>query len=260
MFGSSSRATRPPTENRQARTRLFAEDGTAVTGSFPQRQSGHGSSVMKGAPNEHPYHQGNLPFAQTDGPGTGPSDVDREVPDQPDVSPTSETDSGESALRWFENALSNTSVYQPPAPAPTPASDTSNPRQNIPGGPGTRPSSYQTCRSQALGRTSPWWVGRYGRSALDRCSLLPTYSAIPTDSNETDVRDIQDRETSFWEALSERVRAVLCCCCQPREPPPDSGAATNTTTQDTYVTAREQTFNESQQDSPTDDSAVNPIS
>lgn len=257
LFRNASPTRSPPSENRQPRNRLYAADGTAVMGSFPQRQSGHGTNVLKGT-DEHPYHQRNLPFAQTDGPSTDANNnVGPELPGPSKIaSASSETGSDEATLRWLEGGGDPSTSA---APAPTPAPSPNNPVR--------RPDSYQTARSQIPASTAPWRILQQGLSVFEACSPLQTQSAVQTNTQDTTTaqRENQQEKAPVWETFLERTRSTLCCCCYRGRLSQDSSAAspinpnaTNTTTQDTYVTARDHVSNESQQHSPTDATASHP--
>ncbi|KAL4976658.1 hypothetical protein BDW66DRAFT_166308 [Aspergillus desertorum] len=247
----------PSLADRPTRTRVFAEDGTAVLGSFPQRQSGHGTNMLKGT-DSHPFHQGNLPLAQCDGAGTVQNAAAPEGSASTDASPSDDYSTEDEAnLRWLENMT------------PTQAPETSAPPNGVPnvvlqnqGSPTKRVESYQTCVSRVP--ESTWRFIRQGLSNIsESLYLAPTQSqpAAKTNSQRTDTAQRKDLETEppdFWKLVKNRAKSTLCCCRVSEESgysdPSDAATADttmNTTTQETYVTARGQNSNDCQQNAPT---------
>ncbi|KAL4882021.1 hypothetical protein BJY04DRAFT_217715 [Aspergillus karnatakaensis] len=247
------RGVSPPQGSQQPPPRVYAEDGTAVLGSFPQRQSGHGTSGSKGIDN-HPFHQRNLPVAQYDGTSAEaiePSSV---------ASADSYWERGEATLQWL---LSDRARRRSP-----PDSTPSNPALPPLGGSVRRPDSYQTCVSGVQEPNTQGRNVRPGQSTLaDQCFLAPTQSAVPTIAQEGggtgDDATNNKQYPSLGKQFMEGARYVLCCCRgaeeEPEAPRPNpinttitatTATTTNTTTQDTYVTARDQTSNEPQQPRP----------
>ncbi|KAL4908237.1 hypothetical protein BDW74DRAFT_98712 [Aspergillus multicolor] len=260
LFQRTPATTAPSTADRQGRTRVYADDGTAVLGSFPQRQSGHGTNILKG-PNDHPFHQGNLPLAQCDGPFAEGNNAVTERPDSPGTSPSS--DSGgrfaedEATLRWLEENMPRSTA---PESAP-PANGTLNPGLLHQGPPNTRVESYQTCASQ-MPETTWRLVVRVFSNLSESLYFAPTqsHSAAPLNPQEantvqTNGGDCDPRD--WWKSVKKRAKSTYCCCHGSEESEhliPTGGVnpntTMNTTTQDTYVTARDQTSNESQQHPP----------
>ncbi|KAL4762982.1 uncharacterized protein BDW70DRAFT_166414 [Aspergillus foveolatus] len=246
----------PSLVDRQPRTRVFAEDGTAVLGSFPQRQSGHGTNILKGT-DSHPFHQGNLPLSQCDGAGTGQNDAVSEGPAPPDASPSDDYSTEDEAnLRWLENM---TRLQAPESSAP-PGGMLNSSLLNQ-GSPPKRVESYQTCVSRVP--ESTWRFIRQGLSNLsESLYLAPTQSqpVARTDPQRTNTAQTNNLETDppdLWKLVKKRAKSTLCCCRGSEESGelnPSDAANTdttmNTTTQETYVTARGQNSNESQQNMP----------
>ncbi|KAL4945368.1 hypothetical protein BDV06DRAFT_35624 [Aspergillus oleicola] len=238
--------------NRQHRARVIAEDGTAVMGSFPQRQSGHGQNVLKGT-NEHPFHQVNLALAQCDGGSAESNSAIPEIPVQSEDNGPHISNSGDSTLRWLEENMPDASVPHPPAP-PNTQHSTLLSADNL----GKRPDSYHTCVSRAPD-ANPRMV-RPGRSILaDPCSLASTQSAAPANPQETSTSGTTSHDSDppgFWKLVMIRIKSTFCCCCgsdhrlEALNPSNALNRNANTTTQETYITAREQRSNESQQPLP----------
>lgn len=244
LFRSRSPGRSPSEGSRHPRTRVFAEDGTAVLGSFPQRQSGHGSNVLSKV-DDHPFHQGNLPFAQSDGATIRDNDAASEG-----LSPYSAA--GEATLDWL---IAN----QPPLQTQPTTAPNSTLLASDHGG--KRPESYHTCASRVCDSHSPLRVVMPVHSNLtEPCHLAPTQSAAPTSPQdpETPERNSYRKFSDIlghWEILVNRGKSIFCCCCDSEggaSETCDSADAlnphtTNTTTQDTYVTARDHIPNETQQ-------------
>ncbi|KAL4921741.1 hypothetical protein BDW62DRAFT_115931 [Aspergillus aurantiobrunneus] len=259
LFQRRSPSPPQPQANRQQRTRrVFAEDGTAVLGSFPQRQSGHGTNASRKI-DDHPFHQGNLPLAQSDGANVGGYDAVSQAPGRTEVSPSpdSYTD-GEATLAWLNGAIQNIPASQSPAP---PGNTLDSTLLN-PGTPNKRADSYQTCVSRLPGSNAPLGIVRQARSMLpESFSLVTTQSAVPSNPQNTNTAGGDRYDTDppdLWKLVMKRAKSILCCCCGSEDASDylnPSGAlnpsTTNTTTQDTYVTARDQPSNESQQPQPT---------
>ncbi|KAL4798650.1 hypothetical protein BDV19DRAFT_10652 [Aspergillus venezuelensis] len=236
------------------RNRVFAEDGTAVSGNFPQRQSGHGQSVMKGA-SDHPFHQDNLALAQCDGGSVESNNATSEAPVRPENGSPDSYEAGEATLRWLEENIpqSDGSSPQPLVPPNTQHSTLLSGDNS-----GKRGDSYHTCISRAPD-VNPR-MGRPGRSILaDPCSLASTQSAAPTNPQGTSTagRTSQDSDPpDFWKQVMMRMKSTFCCCCGSKDiteflnPSHSLNQNANTTTQETYITAREQRSNESQQPLP----------
>ncbi|KAL5048976.1 hypothetical protein BDW71DRAFT_12229 [Aspergillus fruticulosus] len=247
----------PSLADRRPRTRVFAEDGTAVLGSFPQRQSGHGTNILKGT-DSHPFHQGNLPLAQCDGAGMGQNDAAPEGPTPTDASPSDDYSTEDEAnLRWLENMTRS----QAPESSAPPSGMPNLALQNQ-GSPTKRVESYQTCVSRVP--ESTWRFIRRGLSNLSASLYLaPTQSqpAARIDPQRTDTaqrNDLESEPPDLWKLVKKRAKSTLCCCRGSEESGhlnPSDAATTdttmNTTTQETYVTARGQNSNESQQNVPT---------
>ncbi|KAL4999708.1 hypothetical protein BDV10DRAFT_184096 [Aspergillus recurvatus] len=247
----------PSLADRPPRPRVFAEDGTAVLGSFPQRQSGHGTNILKGT-DSHPFHQGNLPLAQCDGAGAGQNDAVHERPAPTDASPSDDYSTEDEAnLRWLENMIRS----QAPESSAPPSVMPNLALQNQ-GSPTKRVESYQTCVSRVP--ESTWRFIRQGLSNLsESLYLAPTQSqpAARINPQRTDTVQRNDLETEppdLWKFVKKRAKSTLCCCRGSEESGqlnPSDAATTdttmNTTTQETYVTARGQNSNESQQNVPT---------
>lgn len=236
---------RSPSESgRHPRTRVFADDGTAVLGSFPQRQSGHGSNVLSKI-DGHPFHQQNLPFAQSDGASIRDNNAASEG-----LSPCSAA--AEATLNWL-------SANQPPLQTQPTIAPSSTLLASDHGG--KRPESYHTCVSRVRDSHSPWRVVMPGHSNLaGSCHLAPTQSAAPTSPQDPEVpeRNKYSKYSNLlghWEVLLKRGKSIFCCCWGSEGDASeacDSADAlnphtTNTTTQDTYVTARGHIANGSQQ-------------
>ncbi|KAL6232570.1 hypothetical protein BDW75DRAFT_18387 [Aspergillus navahoensis] len=247
----------PSLTDRPPRTRVFAEDGTAVLGSFPQRQSGHGTNILKGT-DSHPFHQVNLPLAQCDGAGAAQNDAVPEGLAPTDASPSDDYSTEDEAnLRWLENMTRS----QAPESLAPPGGIPNLALQNQ-GSPTKRVESYQTCVSRVP--ESTWRFIRQGLSNLsESLYLAPTQSqpAARINPQGTDTAQRNDLEVGppdLWKLVKKRAKSTLCCCRGSEESGhlnPSDAATTdttmNTTTQETYVTARGQNSNESQQNVPT---------
>ncbi|KAL3443034.1 hypothetical protein BJX65DRAFT_285771 [Aspergillus insuetus] len=207
----------PSGPQRNQRHRIFAEDGTAVLGSFPQRQSGHGAHML-GA-EDHPFHNRNLSLAQCDGPG---ADCDTERGEEPAREPDS-PESSDSLPAWITDAMAEVEA--------TPHSSTKP----------SRPDSYQTCTSR------PQVPSRQvAGEGLDgpACFLGPTQSTTAINPHEIPSSgDSQPKQS--WSDVARRVGALLFHCCYKTAVEPDPPP--NSTTHDTYTTARDQVSNETQQ-------------
>ncbi|KAI9375299.1 hypothetical protein BJX61DRAFT_494568 [Aspergillus egyptiacus] len=281
----------PPQNSSQQRSRIYAADGTAVLGSFPQRQSGHGTNVSRGL-DDHPFHRQTLPHAQCDGTDAQGSHAVPGGPENTESRPSPEDEShdddGESTLLWLEERLRE----QPPSPT----RDSALP--NPVGIPIKKADSYHTCVS-GVQEGSPrqiddrvgysFFDGAYPPSFLERtpeqappsaptttqegqggsllsgvlpaCFLTPTQSAGPIAAQETSESHSNDNNRpAYWLQLKRRVKPLICCCCAgPEEGLEPLGSdttnttsdiPTNTATQETYLTARDQSSNESQQPHP----------
>ncbi|KAJ0424448.1 hypothetical protein BJY00DRAFT_263910 [Aspergillus carlsbadensis] len=207
----------PSGSQRNQRHRIFAGDGTAVMGSFPQRQSGHGAHML-GA-EDHPFHNRNLSLAQFDGPG---ADCQTERGEEPSREPGS-LESSDSLPAWITAAMAEMEATPPSSTKPS------------------RPDSYQTCasRPQASSRQVA------GEAADGSAFFLgPTQSTTPTNPHEiASGGDSQPKQS--WSDVAWRVGALLFRCCYKTAVEP--GPQPNSTTQDTYITARDQVSNESPQ-------------
>jgi hypothetical protein len=212
----------PSGPQRNQRHRIFAEDGTAVLGSFPQRQSGHGAHMLGAG--DHPFHNRNLSLAQCDGPG---ADCDTERGEEPFTEPDS-SESSDSLPAWITAAMADMEVAPPSSTKPS------------------RPDSYQTCvsRPQAPSRQ----VAGEGPDG-PACFLGPTQSTTPTNPHETTTSG-DSRPKQSWGDVARRVGALLFRCCYKTAVEP--GHQPNSATHDTYITARGQVSNESQQPRPED--------
>ncbi|RDW60517.1 uncharacterized protein DSM5745_10975 [Aspergillus mulundensis] len=257
LFQRTPATNAPSTADRQGRTRVYAEDGTAVLGSFPQRQSGHGTSILKG-PNDHPFHQGNLPLAQCDGPTTETNDAVPEGADPTGTSSSSDRSArdaeDEATLRWLEENMPRSLATDSAAPP----NGTLNPALLHQGPPNARIESYQTCVSR-VPETTWRLVVRVFSNLSESLYFAPTqsHSAAPLNPQEADTVQGNDRDNDtpeWWKFVKKRAKTTCCCCHGSDESEhlnPSDGVnpntTMNTTTQDTYVTARDQTSNESQQ-------------
>ncbi|KAL5336790.1 hypothetical protein BJX70DRAFT_263555 [Aspergillus crustosus] len=242
------RATSPNQGSQQQPPRVYAEDGTAVLGSFPQRQSGHGTNSLKGA-DDHPFQQRNLPVAQYDGtndvapsPGSIPQFIGRSIDTE------EEHAAADATLEWLAQNMS------PRVSPPQPLSDST---LLGPEGSGRGPDSYQTCVSQVREPHPQGRVARPGHSTLaDPCFLAPTQSAGPITTHDGvgTGKDDAKQHSVFWKQAIGRATSMLCCCRRVEEDTEalnpntinttTTATTTNTTTQDTYVTARDQASNE----------------
>ncbi|OJJ02755.1 hypothetical protein ASPVEDRAFT_692965 [Aspergillus versicolor CBS 583.65] len=245
LFRSRSPGRSPSEGSRQPRTQqLVAEDGTAVLGSFPQRQSGHGSNVLSKT-NDNPFHQGNLPLAQSDGASIRDNDA------------ASEGQSPYSAAA--EDTLNSLSANLPPLQTQPTTAPNSMLLASDHGG--KRPESYYTCVSRVYDSHSPLRVAMPGHSNLtEQCHLAPTQSAAPTSPQDpgTPERNSYSKFSNLlghWEMLVKQGRSIFCCCWDSERGASETGDSadalnphtTNTTTQDTYVTARDNISNETPQ-------------
>ncbi|KAL3479111.1 hypothetical protein BJX99DRAFT_255886 [Aspergillus californicus] len=284
-----SRASPSPSQSQrkqQSRPRIFAEDGTAVLGSFPQRQSGHGTNVLRGL-DDHPFHQRNIALSQYDGTNTERAgavfgELDNAAsPFTPRVYGSSEEDLVSLEQHLNREVLRGIPLReerlhsQPLSPQSTPHT-----RDSALSGPDNSTNKAEpphTCASGIQEAGTPRHVERLGNSAFSdpcqACSLEQTQSAAPSALQET----ANTQETSgtssggnsravYWLQFKRRVSFMLCCCpvsVEERErqsPQKITGAeansntiantvtntATNTDTYDTYLTARDQVSNESQ--------------
>ncbi|KAL4788123.1 hypothetical protein BJX76DRAFT_197622 [Aspergillus varians] len=250
LLQRASPSPSPPHEDRQPRTRVFAEDGTAILGSFPQRQSGHGTNALRKA-DDHPFHQGNSPLAQSDGTSAGANDAASEVSGHIDADPSPDSAADEATLRWLCASAPNAPVPQLPAvPSGTPNSILLSP-----GSPGKRADSYHTCVSRIQESNAASRIVRQGNSILPY--LAPTQSDVPINSQETNNSETNSHDSDpprFWELLMKRAKSFFCSCCRSEDVskalnPSEvtNQSPMNTATQDTYLTARDQVSNESQQ-------------
>ncbi|KAL2866585.1 uncharacterized protein BJX67DRAFT_132414 [Aspergillus lucknowensis] len=215
------RASNPsgPQEAPRRPTRLFAEDGTAVLGSFPQRQSGHGTNLSRGL-SGHPFHLGDLSISQRDGFGAGRNDL-----------PCSDTPSG---------GPSSSDYYQSPpwSGSPLAASPDVGFQERL-GLPANQLNSFHTSISQIQGRANRSAPPALTNAVEPSRSLESTEATRPSTSNTREVfADTTSRESSLaiWGDIVKRVRSVFFHCCSRSgdEPVPSQSS---TTTQDTFVTA-----------------------
>ncbi|KAL2823920.1 hypothetical protein BDW59DRAFT_91086 [Aspergillus cavernicola] len=269
LFQRASHSPSPQHDqhNQQIRTRVYAEDGTAVLGNFPPRQSGHGTNALKGL-DDHPFHQRNLSLAQCDGMDAGHGEVASGGLNNTEPRPSPrgyDTDEDEATLSWLEDRLRSQSPSPQSAAAPRCAP---NSTLSVPGFSTKKADSYHTCVSGIQDAILPIQNERLGTSsfvsgAYPVCLLETTQSAVPTATQETTTAQEasgkssnDSNQTDRWLQLRRRVKSMLCCCPGLEEEQGNQSPnistnepailTTNTVTQDTFLTARDCISDESQ--------------
>ncbi|PYI34436.1 hypothetical protein BP00DRAFT_336914 [Aspergillus indologenus CBS 114.80] len=257
-FASST----PPQPQRQVPTVARAEDGTAVQGRFPYRQSGHGVGVVRRM-EDHTFHQRAL------SPALEENTHDLSTPTQDRRPKKEQSNSPQREVPWRMTpayvgpvASHHSARGRFSSVSRLPAHDSlQRPGSANTGYTTSRVESFYTCASQ-LFKPAP---SRQHMSTVDdqaceiapqepvACSLIPTES--PTTSAQPDHRALAYNPSGSWLKLLSIGNSCLSCCLG-AEHGPDSAVYSNTSSRETYETARSHTSNEIAVESTREDEAA----
>ncbi|RAL17520.1 uncharacterized protein BO97DRAFT_8192 [Aspergillus homomorphus CBS 101889] len=250
----------PPQAPRQVPTVARAEDGTAVQGRFPYRQSGHGVGVVRRM-EDHTFPQRALSPAPEESTNEHGDSTHHRKPDREPSSPQRDTPwrltparigpvvrtSHHSARGHFSSVahIHAHDSLQRPISANTALTT-------------TRVDSFHTCASQlfnpALLRQQMSFVDGQGPEItheLPACSLVPTESPTTT-STRPDPCAFAHGQLGSWLQCLPRGSSCFFCCLGGRDDP-DTVVYSNTSSRETYETARSHPSNDNLPGSPGDD-------
>ncbi|PYH45305.1 uncharacterized protein BP01DRAFT_382747 [Aspergillus saccharolyticus JOP 1030-1] len=249
----------PPQPQRLVPAVARAEDGTAVQGRFPYRQSGHGVGVVRRM-EDHPFHQRALSPPREESTSNhsnlvqqdrkpkreySSTNVARNAPWRPTparIGPGARA-SHHSAYGHFSSVsrLQTPDSHSPHRPCSANTAYTTS-----------RIDSFHTCVSQLF--SNPTNPQQHRMSTVDdqeseitqqesaACSLIPTES--PAASAEADHCALAyNTPPDSWLQCPPLVSSCLSCCWGVRHDP-DSGVHSNTSSHETYETARSHTSND----------------
>ncbi|PTU18274.1 hypothetical protein P175DRAFT_0535188 [Aspergillus ochraceoroseus IBT 24754] len=235
LFGIPSTNPSAP-NNRQVCLPARAEDGTAVLGRFPYRQSGHGTNASRRI-HDHPFHRRNLSVAQYDGADAEDNSglsrktyaMEQQSNQHPPFGPVDVSSS---------DAIPGT--YPPGTPGPSPAMPrpTLVRRDAVVSSPTPilRADSYHTCASDVPEGTPSHITGQEAMHAdntsLSGCFLAPTQSLTPITTPNQPNRVHNGSE--FVLQCLKIADSILCCGIRDT---PEDPMYSNTSSHDTYVTA-----------------------
>lgn len=236
----------PPQPRRQTYIVARAEDGTAVQGRFPYRQSGHGMNLARRL-EDHPFHRTAISATCEDGVDVDSSatqdgqsnrrlsDVKR---DQADSTDPANTSAG-SRMRRHRPQIGLNSLL--PLPRPVLASSSQRPASANASLPTSRVDSFYTCASRSQMPGIPRHMESHdvqgtesvGDSAA--CYLAPTESPpVFTAQEESESANFN---SSPWLQSLRDVNSWFSCCMGARNEQ-DAAIHSNTASNDTYATAR----------------------
>ncbi|OOF98112.1 hypothetical protein ASPCADRAFT_513693 [Aspergillus carbonarius ITEM 5010] len=249
---SSSTPTQP---KRQTYTVARAEDGTAVQGRFPYRQSGHGMNLARPL-EDHPFHRTTISavpedYVGVDG-GARQNDGDHRdsKQEQADLVEPLNLGAGRRMRRARPQIALNSLL---PLPRPVLADTPQRPVSANPSLPTCRVDSFYTCASHSqvpgvsrnIESFDAQGAGRSGDSAA--CFLAPTQSP-PVSTAQEGCRLANDPTGPCLQSL-RIVNSWFVCCLGARNER-DTVIYSNTTSNDTYVTARSHASNDSARERP----------
>ncbi|RAH43323.1 uncharacterized protein BO95DRAFT_419155 [Aspergillus brunneoviolaceus CBS 621.78] len=240
----------PPQPQQQAPTVARAEDGTAVQGRFPYRQSGHGVGVVRRM-EDHAFHQRALsPALEENTPDLSSLTQDRKLKREQSNSPQREVPWRMTPAYVGPVASHHSARGRFSSVSRLPAHDSlQRPGSANTGYTTSRVESFYTCASQLL-RPAP---SRQPLSTVNdqaceiapqepvACSLIPTES--PTTSARPDPCVLACNPSGSWLKLLSIGHSCLSCCLGVGNDP-DSAVYSNTSSRETYETARSHTSNE----------------
>ncbi|PYI06472.1 hypothetical protein BO78DRAFT_115551 [Aspergillus sclerotiicarbonarius CBS 121057] len=262
-FSSSA----PSQPKRQTYTVARAEDGTAVQGRFPYRQSGHGMNLARRL-EDHPFHRTTVSTVQEDhvnidgGARQNHRDHCDSKQEQADISEPLNLGAGRRMQRARPQIALNSLL---PLPRPVLADSPQRPASANASLPSSRVDSFHTCAShlQAPGMSrhmetlDAQGTERLGDSAA--CFLAPTQS--PPVSTAQEGCGLANDHSGPWLQSLRIVNSWFFCCLGGRNER-DAIIYSNTTSNDTYVTARSHASNDSAAERPrpnaTEDQAQSP--
>ncbi|KAL7656823.1 hypothetical protein ACMYSQ_005893 [Aspergillus niger] len=236
----------PPQPRRQTYTVARAEDGTAVQGRFPYRQSGHGMNLARRL-EDHPFHRTAISATCEDGleidsSATQDGQINRGLPDmkqdQADSIDSVNTGTG-SRMRRHRPQIGLNSLL--PLPHPVLANPLQRPASANGSLPTCRVDSFYTCASRSQMPGTPRHMESLDAQGTEivgdsaACYLAPTESPpVFTAQEESESTNIN---SGPWLRSLRGVNFWLSCCMGARD---EQNAAihSNTTSNDTYATAR----------------------
>ncbi|GKZ39551.1 hypothetical protein AbraIFM66950_000532 [Aspergillus brasiliensis] len=236
----------PPQPRRQTYTVARAEDGTAVQGRFPYRQSGHGMNLARRL-EDHPFHQATISATCEDGVdidsgATQGEHINRGLSgvkqDQVDSIDPVNTGTG-SRMRRNRPQIGLNSLL--PLPHPALAKSSQRPASANASLPTSRVDSFYTCASRSqmpgIARHMEGLDAQGPESVGDpaACYLAPTESP-PIFTTHEDTESANANSGPWLQSL-RGVSSWFSCCLGARN---EQNAAihSNTASNDTYATAR----------------------
>ncbi|RAK97607.1 uncharacterized protein BO80DRAFT_448216 [Aspergillus ibericus CBS 121593] len=245
-FSSST----PSQPKRQVYIMARAEDGTAVQGRFPYRQSGHGMNLARRL-DDHPFHRTAVSTVQEDhvniDAGVRQTDGDRcdSKQEQADIAEPSNLGAGRRMQRARPQIALNSLL---PLPRPVLADNPQRPVSANPSLPTCRVDSFYTCASHSqvpgmsrhMDTLDTQGTERLGDTAT--CFLAPTQSP-PVSTAQEGCRLANDHSGPWLQSL-RIVNSWFFCCLGARNEQ-DTVIYSNTASNDTYVTARSHASNDS---------------
>ncbi|PYH93014.1 hypothetical protein BO71DRAFT_382426 [Aspergillus ellipticus CBS 707.79] len=231
----------PSQPKRQTYTIARAEDGTAVQGRFPYRQSGHGMNLARRL-EDHPFHRSEVLTARGDNVNVGgyvalSAQTSGEHCDSKQIQPIEPSNPGaDSSMSRNRPRFALNSLL--PVPRPVITSIPQRPVSANASLPTYRVESFHTCisHSQSPGVPSADTQGleRISESPGAACFLAPTQSA-PVSAALEECGLVN--EQSPWLQPLRIVNSWFCCCLGVRNEQ-DACVYSNTSSNDTYTTAR----------------------
>ncbi|RAH71504.1 uncharacterized protein BO66DRAFT_448172 [Aspergillus aculeatinus CBS 121060] len=240
----------PPQPQQQAPPVARAEDGTAVQGRFPYRQSGHGVGVVRRMEDHTFYQRALSPALEENTPDLSSPTQDRKPKREQSNSPQREVPWRMTPAYVGPVASHHSARGRFSSVSRLPAHDSlQRPGSANTGHTTSRVESFYTCASQ-LFRPAP---SRQPLSTVNgqaceiapqepvACSLIPTES--PTTSARPDPCVLACNPSVSWLKLLSIGHSCLSCCLGAGNDP-DSAVYSNTSSRETYETARSHTSNE----------------
>lgn len=254
LFGLPS-----PTEPRSVRLPLHAigraEDGTAIRGRFPYRQSGHGVDLARRL-DGHPFHRRSLPVAQPITASGGPSSdksrrVEREGSDG--AMESRPTESAQTRIDRPSPAPRSSLLYPDGLPSYPKPVVTAGPRRDatsvtaLPAVPlcdrhrNLFPQLHETGSASGVNRirdrSGSRSTGVDGNMSMPLpSSSQPSSLAVLRGSGELEAITDEETPTNSWTKFWKACSSVFCCCVA-GEDDAASGLQSGDS-QDTYRTAR----------------------
>lgn len=249
---SSSTTAYPPSE-RDIRGIGRAENGTAVLGRFPHRQSGHGVNTARQL-EDHPFHRMNLPIAECEDVGTDTTTPVQRRQSEQLCTDTKDAPSFPEPVRQPSNRLSRVNTLHSrsdipqPTPRPTATTYPETPASTITtcALPADRPHQGQSSQVQVQlpvtaqaghGWRNPLELGAGSGSVC----YMPALQLSPNAPANSLPEESPDRPTTTnsWTSSLKTAYSYFFCCLED-EPDRDSPVLElrSSHSTDTYATAR----------------------